>query len=215
MGSVRAYVLLLGVLGIVIATPSPASAVDISVGQAQQQLNQAQARLGQLNDQVEHAQGQLDLAARTLAEDQVVESRLDTELAALARYQYTEPALPIRLFRAGSFSAALAEITQARIVGSRQQALLAKQQRVRARDQQARDQIAAELKSIQQAQKQAETVVAQAQATLDAAKAEEVRRQAAALEVQARSTVVGSASSMSGSVGNHFSYGYCTWYVAN
>jgi surface antigen len=200
------------VLGAVtaIAIPSPAAAADLSVSQAQQQLNQAQARLSQINDQAERAQAQLDSANRTLTADQAAERQLDTELAVIARYQYTRPAFPISLFEAGSISGVLAEVTQWRIVSARQAALLQKQRRVRTQDQKARDAVASNLKSLAQAQKQAQQLAAQAQVALDNAKADDFRQQAAVVVAQAQATWQGGTS-----VGNHFAYGYCTWYVAN
>ena len=181
---------------------------SLSVQRAQDQLNAAQAKLTQLNDQVEQAQGRLDAANRTLDQDQQQQAHLDKQLGELARYQYTQPALPVRIMRAGSIGDALGEMAQDRIVANRQQALLSQQKELSARDQRARDQIGKDLAAIQQAQAAAKAVAAQAQQTLQAAQAEAYRQQAAA--------VVAQAGAMSTSnPGNHFSYGYCTWYVAN
>jgi surface antigen len=188
-----------------------ASAWDqpMSVQHAQDQLNVAQARLAQLNDQVEKAQGRLDTANRTLAQDQVQQAQLGKQLSELARYQYTQPALPVRIMRAGSIADALGEVAQDRIVANRQQAMLAQQKELSIRDQQARDQITTDLAAIQQAQAAAKAVAAEAQQSLRTAQAEVFRQQAAAVVVQATSL------NASANPGNHFSYGYCTWYVAN
>jgi len=188
----------------------------MSVQHAQDQLNSAQNRLAQLNDQVEKAQGRLDTANRTLDQDKVQQAHLDRQLAELGRYQYTQPTLPVRIMRAGSIGDALGELAQDRIVANRQQAMLAQEKELSTRDQQARDQISKDLATIQQAQADAKALAAQAQQSLQVAQAAAQAAQAAALRQQA-SAVVAQASSLnsSASPGNHFSYGYCTWYVAN
>ena len=190
---------------------APVAATDqpLSVARAQQQLDSAQARLNQINDQVEQAQGHLDQANRQLDQDAQTEARLDRQLAELARYQYTQPALPVLIFRARSIGDMLSEIAEWRVVGQRQQALLTQQKEAKARDQQARDGIARDLATIEQAQQQAKQLAAQAQQALASAQAEAQRQQAALLAQQAVATA------SPASVGNHFSYGYCTWYVAN
>ena len=207
--AIAAVVAALAALSVV----SPAAATDqpLSVARAQQQLDSAQARLNQLNDQVEQAQGHLDQANRQLDQDAQTEAHLDRQLAELARYQYTQPALPVLIFRARSVGDMLSELAQWRVVGERQQALLSEQKQAKARDQAARDGIARDLAAIQEAQEQAKQVAAQAQQALSSAQAEAQRQQAALLARQAAATVAFSPTS----VGNHFSYGYCTWYVAN
>jgi surface antigen len=190
---------------------APAQAYDqpISVQRAQSQLDQAQTKLAQLNDQVERAQGRLDQANRTLSDDQKQQAALDKQLDQLARYQYTQPSLPMQIMRAGSLGEAMGEMAEARAISGRQQALLGEQKRINARDAAARDQIAQDLATVQKAEADAKALAAQAQQTLQDAQAEAARQQAAAIAAQASSINTGS------SVGNHFSYGYCTWYVAN
>lgn len=197
---------------------SPASAADqpITVWRAQADLDAATAKLNQLNDQVEKAQGGLDAANRQLERDTQVQAQLDKQLAELARYQYTQPALPMRVFRAGSLAEAFGEIAEARVIGQRQQALLEKQKQTRARDQAARDDIAKDIRAIKVAQDEAKRLAQQAEQTLSSAQAEAQRQQVAAVAQQASVTSgVHPAVMESGSVGNHFTYGYCTWYVAN
>ena len=116
-----------------------------TVQSAQQQLAQAQKQLAQLNDQVEKAQSDLDAANRRLAEDVSIRADLDKRVAHYARWEYQQPALPLRLIGAGSLSAALNEL----------------------------------------------------------------RAQAALVVTQAKA----SAAATGG--GNHFAFGYCTWYVAS
>ncbi len=118
----------------------------------------------------------------------------------------------MRVFAAGSLSQAFSEVSEAQIVAHRQQALQQKVVQLRIEDQQARDSAAANAKAIADARRQAADVAAEAQATLGAAKAQAVREQAA--QVAAMATSI-HAYSPGASVGNHFSPGYCTWYVAN
>ncbi len=189
----------------------PASAQSNGVAEAQAKLAQAQAKLTALNDQAERAQGQLDQANRQLEKDQAAETAVDKQLQDIARYQYTQPALPMLVLRAGSISEAMADINQWRLVGGRQQALLGEQKKLRAKDQKARDDVTASLNAIKDAQAQAKQIADQAQANLNSAQAEEYQQLAA----MAAATATPPAP-VSGSSGpNHFSYGYCTWYVAN
>jgi surface antigen len=185
-------------------------AAATSVQSAQQQLAQAQRQLAQLNDQVERAQADLDAANRRLTEDVAIRADLDKRVADYARWEYQQPALPLRLIGAGSLSAALNELRQENIVTDRLHTLLQKQKEVRDRDQAARDRIAADLRTVQQAQAQAQEIVKNAQAILGTARQEQLRAQAAQIAAQARA----SAGQSSGG-GNHFAFGYCTWYVAN
>lgn len=197
----------------VLAGAGSASAQTESVAQARVELNQAQAKLNDLNNRVERAQGDLDAANRQLAQDQETERLIGHELADIARYQYTQPALPIVILRAGSLSDAFNQVSQWRLVGSRQSALLAEQRAIRLRDQKTRDRMAGDLKAVEDAQNQAKQIAAQAQANLTSAQAEEYRQLAAQAAAVAAAPAPGPQMSAGG--GNHFSYGYCTWYVAN
>ena len=193
----------------VLAGSTTASAQYETVAQAQVQLRQARDRLDAINNQVEKAQADLDSANRQLDRDLTAQATLDRELADIARYQYTQPALPIMILRAGSLREAIADINEWRVVGGRERALLERQKELRARDQRAHDQIAKDLKTVEDAQAQAKQLAAQAQANLSSAQAEEYRQ--LALQAAATAAPAGPA----GSWPNHFSYGYCTWYVAN
>lgn len=185
-------------------------ATATTVQSAQQQLSQAQKQLAQLNDQVEHAQADLDSANRRLAADVSVRADLDKRVADYARWEYQQPALPLRLIGAGSLSAALNELHQESIVNDRLQTLLRKQKEVRDRDQAARDRISTDLQSVQRAQAQAQQIVKNAQSILASARQEQLRAQAALVAAQAKASSGGPVQS----VGNHFAFGYCTWYVA-
>ncbi len=208
MARVRSLVLVIAAGASALVGSVSASAQTESVAQAKIQLNQAQTRLSALNDQVEKAQAALDDANRQLDKDQAQESLVDKQLGDIARYQYTQPALPLVILRSGSLHEALRDISQWRVVGEREQALLNERKAIRARDQKARDQIASSLKSVQDAQAQAKQIAAQAQANLNSAQAEEYRQLAAMAAATA-------TPGPNGSWPNHFSYGYCTWYVAN
>lgn len=214
MATVRSLVLVLAAgLGLLTGSAGAAAQTD-PVVQAQSQLDQAQVRLGALNDQVERAQAGLDAANRQLALDQERQAQIDRELSDIARFQYTEPALPILVFRAGSLRDAIAEVNEWRVVGGRESALLAQQKALRARDQKSRDAIAADLKTVQDAQAQAQRIALQAQAGLSSAQAQAYRQvQAQALATAAVAVAPSGPVPTSGP--NHFSYGYCTWYVAN
>jgi surface antigen len=210
MARVRSLVLVIAAGASALAgSVSAASAQTESVSQARVQLNQAQAKLNALNDQVEKAQAALDDANRQLDQDRAQEATVDKQLGDIARYQYMQPALPIVILRSGSLREALGDLSQWRVVGEREQALLNQRKAIRIRDQKAHDQIQASLKSVQDAQAQAKQVAAQAQANLTSAQAEEYRQLAA----MAAATAV--PAGVNGSWPNHFSYGYCTWYVAN
>jgi surface antigen len=195
-----------------VAQPVYADQSTSSVGSATRQLNQAVNNLNNLNNVVEISQAQLDVANKKLDADKIAQAKLDKELASLARYEYEQPGLMMRMFAAGSLSQAFAEINEAQIVAHRQQALHEKAVQLRVEDQKARDSAAAYAKAIEDARRQAAEVAAEAQAALTAATAEAVRQQAAQVSAMAMSIHAYSASA---SVGNHFSTGYCTWYVAN
>src|SRR5919197_6446422 len=110
---------------------------------------------------------------------------------------------------ARSLNAALNELRQESIVNDRLRTLIGKQKEVRARDQAARDRIAADLQAVQRAQAQAQQIVKNAEGILATARQEQLRARAAQLAAQARASTAKSAS------GNHFAFGYCTWYVAS
>jgi surface antigen len=187
-------------------------AAATTIQSAQQQLAQAQKQLAQLNDQVERAQADLDSANRRLAADVSIRADLDKRVADYARWEYQQPALPLRLIGAGSLSAALNELHQESIVNDRLQTLLRKQKEVRDRDQAARDRVATDLQSVQRAQAQAQQIVKNAQSILASARQEQLRAQAALVAAQAKASSGGAGQSGGG--GNHFAFGYCTWYVA-
>ena len=229
------FAVLIAATSVLTVQPAAAFSTDSSsarsVADTTRRLDQATARLAQLNDQVEQGQAKLDLASRQLDADATSVAKLNTELGGIARFQYEQPTLVMRLVAIRSFSELMADMSQTRIVSNRRQALLEKQKELRRRDQQLRDQAELDVKSIRTAQADAATVAASAQTELASAQAEEVRLLATQVAAQAvvtstRATTVSPArqSSYTGggqiqggggvSVGNHFDNGYCTWYVA-
>jgi surface antigen len=209
MASIRRLLIVLAGGASLLAGSVSASAQTETVAQAQVQLDQSRARLTALNTRVEKAQADLDAANRQLDQDQKLQADLDRQLADIARYQYTQPALPLMVLRAGSIHEALADVSEWRVVSAREQALLVQQKALRARDQKARDSVASDLAAVQDAQAQAKQIASQAQANLASAQAAEYQQLAA----QAAATAAPMTAATSGP--NHFSYGYCTWYVAN
>ncbi len=228
--------------GAVLATPGPALAATpaprASVSQLDQQLAQDQARLAQLNNQVEVANAALDALDKKLQADQQRQAELDRQLAQLARLEYQRPVFTLNtILGARSLQQLLSNLAQARVVADRQGQLLREAARLRQQDQQAHDQMAARLAQAKAARDQAAQIAAEAlrlrdqalaQAAAQAAAAQAARDQAAqaaqaasrAAAAQAR-TVAAEAQAMvtpmggSGPWPNHFFFGQCTWYVAN
>ncbi|HVD02283.1 MAG TPA: CHAP domain-containing protein [Candidatus Dormibacteraeota bacterium] len=168
------------------------------------------ARLDQLNNQLDQANASFDAANRKLAQDQQAETKLDTEISALARVQYQQPALIVQLFSAGSLSQVLGDISTQQLMATKESKLLLQARALRRQD--------------QAASEQAQTSVTAAQSARDAAKqladqaVADAAYQARALAVAQSAvapTVVSAKWSGAGPYPNHFTYGYCTWYVAN
>jgi surface antigen len=168
------------------------------------------ARVDALNNQVERANGKLDIANRKLAEDQKLEATLNVQIAALARLQYKRPVLVVQFFEAGSVSQVLADITSDRLMADKQRNLLYQARNLRWQDQLARDDAAASLASLQASRDEAKRLADAAVAQQKAELAERAAAIAAAANPAPPSTWNGT-----GPYPNHFAYGYCTWYVAN
>lgn len=183
------------------ATPAAASAPD--------SVAAALARLDQLNNQLDQANAALDAANRKLAQDQRTEAALNTEISALAREQYQQPALIVQLFEAGSLSQVLGDISSQELVSLKERKLLVQARELRRQDQVAQQQASAADAAAKVARDEARKVADQAIA--DAA----VRARALALAQAAPQAAVPAKWSGAGPWPNHFTYGYCTWYVAN
>jgi surface antigen len=188
-----------------------------SVAQLNQQLTDDQAKLNDLNDQVERAQGGLDLLNRKLTDDRQRETDLDKQLVMMGRLEYEQPAFSLStILEARSLNQLLSDIAQARLVAHKQGSLLGQARQLRQQDEQARNDMAAQLARVQAARDEAARVASQTQAMRDAAQDATLRARAAAVAQQARATQTPQtiAPPPGGSFPNHFAYGYCTYYVA-
>jgi surface antigen len=168
------------------------------------------AKVDALNNQVEQANGKLDAANRDLSAVQKLEGSLNLQIAALARLQYKRPVLVVQFFEAGSVSQVLADISSDRLMADKERNLLLEARDLRRQDQQARDDAALSLTNLQASRDQAKLLADAAVAQQNAEIAERARAIAAAAAPGPPITWSGS-----GPYPNHFSYGYCTWYVAN
>lgn len=198
------------------ATPSPSP--DQQLAQLNAQLTAAQARLTDLNDQVERAHADVDQINRKLADDQQRESQLGKQLAMMGRLEYEQPVLRMSsILQATSLQELYSNLAQARLVARKERSLLNQAQELRRQDERAHADLAARLASVQAARDQAGQMAAQTLATRNAVQDAALRARAAAVAAQAQATqaappvvrYTGSAP-----FPNHFSYGYCTWYVA-
>ena len=196
------------------AGPSPAE----QLAQLNQQLDSDEAKLNDLNDQVERAQADVDRLSRQIADERQREEELSKRLGSLARLEYEQPALRLTtLLNAHSLNQLLGELAQARLVVHKQGSLLDQARQLRREDEQARRQMNVKLALVQAARDQAAQVAARTLALRNAALDAAVRARAAALAAQARATQAASTVAITSPTGpwpNHFSYGYCTWYVA-
>ena len=196
------------------ASPSLAQ----QLAQLNKQLDSDEARLNDLNDQVERAQADVDQLNRQITAERQREEELGKRLGSLARLEYEQPALRLTtLIQARSLNQLLGELAQARLVVHKQGILLDQARKLRRQDEQSRSQMSLKLALVQTARDEAAQVAARTlalrNATLDAV----VRARAAALAAQAQATQAANAVAMRAPTGpwpNHFSYGYCTWYVA-
>jgi surface antigen len=201
--------------------PAVAEDPEQQLAQLDQELTSEQTRLTDLNNQVEQAQGQLDLLNRKLQGDQAREKELDKEVSALARSEYQRPALTIStILDAPTLQELISNLAQARLVSHRQQNLQSEAKRLRRQDEQIRDQQAVKLAQVQDAKKQAADIVVKT-LTLRNQVSDQVLAQKADLvgqQAQATAAVVTGANApgtIEAPGANHFAYGYCTWYVAN
>jgi murein DD-endopeptidase MepM/ murein hydrolase activator NlpD len=120
------------------------------------QLQTAQAKVSQLNDQIRQNQVKLEELNRTLDADQRRQAELQAQLGDLARIEYEQPTLALSsVLRAPTLSRLLDEIALSRVMVGRQQALLDQVDQLHQRDQAARDETAKEVEQLQAARVEA------------------------------------------------------------
>lgn len=191
-------------------TSSPAPTLD----QLNAQLTTDQARLTDLNDQLERAQADLDQLNHKLTDDQQRETEVGKQLAMMGKLEYEQPAFSLTsILEASSLQQLLSNIAQARLVANKQRNLLNQARQLRRQDQQTHDQVAARLTDVQSARDEAAQVAARTLAMRNSAQDAAVKARAATVVAQASAVQVVQYSG-SGPFPNHFSYGFCTYYVA-
>jgi surface antigen len=209
-----------------VRTPSVSAAADAAqdLARLNRQLDGDQAKLDELNDRVERADGEVDVLNRKLVEDQRSEADLRRQVSAVARMEYQRPALTLStILDARSLDQLLSNIAQARLVARRQQNLASQAVQLRKRDEQVRDELSAKAAEVKKARDEAAQVAARTLALRNAASDEVLKARAQTVADQASATQgikpaasappPGAISEAPGP--NHFAYGYCTWYVAN
>jgi peptidoglycan DL-endopeptidase CwlO len=236
---------LLAALMTAAGTPAPALAspnTSQELARLNQQLSNDQAKLDELNNSMEIAQADAENLGRKLAEDRQRESDLQLHISALARTEYERPALTLStLLEATSLDQLLAGIAQAQLVAGKQRRLGTQATELRRQDQQTRERQAENVARIKQARDDAAKVATSTLALRDKASDAAVQARADAVAAQARATQAAApkpppsapavtpppaalppanAPPPPGAIvdpprGNHFAYGYCTWYVAN
>jgi surface antigen len=184
-----------------------------SLAQLNNQLTADQAKLNDLNDQVERAQAGLDALDHKLADDQLLETKLDQQLRSLGRLEYEQPSFTITsVLEARSLSQLLADLAQAQLVARKEGSLLNQAHQLRYQDQLTHNQMSDQLAQVKAAREQAAQVAEQALALRNVARDSAARALAGAINTQAQATL--GASPPPGAWPNHFAFGYCTWYVA-
>ncbi|HSR26024.1 MAG TPA: CHAP domain-containing protein [Candidatus Eisenbacteria bacterium] len=191
-----------------------------TLDQLNAQLTSDQAKLGDLNDQVERAQADLDQLNHKLADDQQREASLGKQLAMMGKLEYEQPAFSLSsILEAASLQQLLSNIAQAQLVARKQRNLLEQSRQLRRQDQQTHDQVSARLSQVQSARDEAAQVAARTLALRNSAQDAALKARATAVAAQASATQTQPQPQVVKYTGsapypNHFSFGYCTWYVA-
>jgi len=194
-------------------SPSPAPAADVQLASLNAQLSADEAKLADLNNQVEHAQSDVDGIDRKLNDDKLLEAKLTQELSAMGRLEYEQPTLRLTtVLQATSLQQLFANVAQARLISSKERNLLNQTRDLRHQDEQAHVQLAARLTSVQAARDQAGQVAAQTLSMRNTIQDQVVAAHATAVMSQAQA--VHAPTPPAGPYPNHFSYGFCTYYVA-
>jgi hypothetical protein len=239
-----AFVLLAVSMAVLAGAPTPAlAATDATqqLAQLNQQLNDNQARLNELNNSVEVAEAEAANLNARLAEDQKREANLQHQVSVLARSEYERPVLSLTtILEASSVEQLLTAIAQSRLIAQKQGRLRNEAQQLRRKDQQTRDEQAVNVNRIKTARDQATEVAARTLVLRNKANDTAIQARADAIAAQARATQAAAVKPTAakpppppapapppqggapppGAIveppgGNHFAYGYCTWYVAN
>ena len=189
------------------------SSPEQQLAQLNAQLTADQAKLADLNNQVEKSQGDLDQLNRKLNDDKQREAQLGKQLAMMGKLQYEQPAFRLSsILEAASLQQLFTNVAQARLVSSKQRNLLNQARTLRHQDEQTHEQIAARLADEQSARDAAAAVAARTLKLRNSVQDAALRARADVVGSQARATVVPYTGS--GPYPNHFSFGYCTYYVA-
>jgi surface antigen len=193
--------------------PTPTPSPTQQLASLNDQLGADQAKLNELNDQVERAQGAVDQLNHKLADDQQRETQLDKQLVTMGRVEYEQPMFSLStMLQATSLQQLFSNLAQARLVAHKQRNLLDQAHQLRRQDQQTHDQVSAQLASVQAARDAAAQVATRALALRNAA--QDATLQARATSVNQQATATTMPTPPSGQWPNHFTFGYCTYYVA-
>jgi len=196
-------------------SPSP----DQQLAQLNAQLSAEEAKLTDLNNQVEHAQSDVDTITRRLSDDKQREAALGKQLTTMGKLEYEQPTLRLStILQATSLQQLFANIAQARLVADKERNLLDQTRNLRRQDEQAHEEMSARLATVQAARDEAGRIAAVTLSLRDTVQDQVVRARAAAVAAQAQAGHVGPPQVVpwtgGGAFPNHFSFGYCTYYVA-
>ncbi|MGH7869167.1 MAG: hypothetical protein ACREP9_16410, partial [Candidatus Dormibacteraceae bacterium] len=123
------------------ASPSPVASVQ-----------DAQAKLADLNNQVEQGQGKLDELDRQLTSARKQEEAVNGQVSELARLQYEQPMMSISMVMGAlTLDQLLGDIAQSRLVAHKQSDLLGEARSLADQDQKTRDQQSKQLDGIKSA----------------------------------------------------------------
>jgi murein DD-endopeptidase MepM/ murein hydrolase activator NlpD len=109
-------------------------------------LQEAQARVTQLNNEIQQSAAKLQALNQVLDADQKREGEVQAKLGELARLEYQQPTLTLsNVLGAPSLGRLMDEVAATRVVAGKQQALIDEMEALRQKDQRARDDVAKEI----------------------------------------------------------------------